>query len=172
MIISTPTTLLPLLLTSSRSLRKARKQTRHERLRNTPDRPECYHLGQNNYKKCVVQIVFELMRPVKSVIRCGFKIIRINKNRNADINSLAGLFFQITDVFSLQEARTFSRPFCPNLRFCFCTCPQCWVSGREVTTSSLSCSSSWTTTRSWRILARIGSTCSTGTPSSHTLQCA
>ena len=54
----------------------------------------------------------------------------------------------------------------PKFALLFCSCPQCWVSGRGVTTSSLSCSSSWTTTRSWRSLSRIGSTCSTGTPSS------
>ena len=37
-----------------------------------------------------------------------------------ELNSLAGHFFVITDVFFLKkkrEARTFSRPFCPNLRF-------------------------------------------------------
>ena len=88
--------------------------------------------------------------------------------------SLAGYLSVITDVVLSCCAvdRTFSPPFCPNLRFCFCSCPQCWVSGRGVTTSSLSCSSSWTTTRSWRNLARIGSTCSTGTPSSRSLRCA
>ena len=34
---------------------------------------------------------------------------------------LAGHFFEVTDVvfFFLKKARTFSRPFCPNLRFCF-----------------------------------------------------
>ena len=75
------------------------------------------------------------------------------------INSLAGHFFEITDVgFFKKEG--------PNLRCCSCSCPQCWVSGRGVTTSTSSCSSSWTTTRSWRSLVQIGSTCRTGTPSS------
>ena len=60
----------------------------------------------------------------------------------------------------------------PKFALLFCSCPQCWVSGRGVTTSSSSCSSSWRTTRSLRSHARIGSTCSIGTPSSRTLQCA
>ena len=33
--------------------------------------------------------------------------------------TLVGYFSVITDVFYYKEARTFSRPFCPNLRFCF-----------------------------------------------------
>ena len=35
----------------------------------------------------------------------------------------------------------------PKFALLFCSCPQCWVSGRGVTTSSSSCSSSWRTTR-------------------------
>ena len=59
----------------------------------------------------------------------------------------------------------------PQFALLFCSCTHSWVSGRGVTTSSLSCSSSWTT-RSWRSFARIGSTCSTGTPSSRSPRCA
>ena len=89
-----------------------------------------------------------------------------------EINSLAGYFIGITDFVFLKGGSHVQSSLLPRFALLFCSCPQCWVSGRGVTTSSLSCSSSWTTTRSWRSFAQIGSTCSTGTPSSRTLQCA
>ena len=83
----------------------------------------------------------------------------------------SGIFSVIADVvfFFFKKKKKGSDvqwSLSPKFALLFCSCPQCWVSGSGVTTSTSSCSSSWRTTRSWRSLARIGSTCSTGTPSS------
>ena len=60
----------------------------------------------------------------------------------------------------------------PKLALLFGLVSTCWGSKCGVTTSSSSCLSSWTTTRSWRGRARIGSACSTGTLLCQSLQCA
>ena len=76
-------------------------------------------------------------------------------------------YFEITDVFLKKKRGSHVQSsHLPKFAPLFWSCPRCRVSGRGVTTSSLSCSSSWTTTRSYRSLAQIGSKCSIGTPSS------
>ena len=121
---------------------------------------------------------------------CRFVVFELVSNCN-DCNSMRFNFFELTQnrngnkfpcgIFPCSLRFRFGLLCCgshvqasllPKFALLFCSCPQCRGSGRGVTTSSSSCSSSWTTTRSWRSLARIGSTCSTGTPLSRTLQCA
>ena len=105
---------------------------------------------------------------ISAKIITDFIVFRINQNGNdcnLIRNSLAGHFFEITDVvFSF--VRWIARSVVPFARIC------AFVFARVHNASSLSCSISWTTTRSCRSLARTGSTCSTGTPSSQALQCA
>ena len=89
-----------------------------------------------------------------------------------EINSLAGYFFGITVFvffFLCVVDRTLSRPFCPNLRFCFARVDlvglRAWSDDLNVVlfdfleddTKLAQCCTDWSTT---------------GTPSSRTLQCA
>ena len=61
------------------------------------------------------KIVFEL------ILICGdCYLMRFNFSNCDGKKPSRDFFFEITDVvFVFKEARTFSRPFCPNLRFCF-----------------------------------------------------
>ena len=61
------------------------------------------------------------------------------------INSLAGHFFwNYRRRFYWYRGTHVQSSLLPEFALLFCSCLQCWVSGRGVTTSSLSCSSSWT----------------------------
>ena len=87
----------------------------------------CWRKG---LQKCVVQIslFFELIKAVIFVISCGSDFFELIENRKGDKFYRGILLWNY--IFCAVD-RTLSRPFCPNLRFCFARVYMAWTLGVE-----------------------------------------